>query len=113
MEFIGHNKLSAMLRWHDGPRRALRGGHPPLHERQLTAAVEVMNRYSGDFVYVHVWDYLDFSTFLVRALGGPIGYRVYEYHVHADDLPDGWTENVPTIEIDEHLRRPTRGYLIE
>ena len=90
MDFIGNNKLTAMLRVRvsNFNPRALAA---TLNNVQEADALEVLDRYHGDFTYVHATGGYGYGTFLVRTNGG-----LYTFRVAEEDLPERWSEVVPS-----------------
>jgi hypothetical protein len=97
-DFIGDAQLTAILREkvanYDPARLA-----PCLNSVESQIAVNKLNKYRGDFVYVHVRTAVNFSseednrfTFMVRSDDG--GY--YLFVVNSSLLSDNWNDNVPS-----------------
>jgi hypothetical protein len=90
MDFIGNNKLTALLRERvsNYNPRALA---TTLNNVQEEEALEVLDRYIGDFTYVLATGGFGYGTFLVRTNGG-----LYTFRVQQEDLPARWHEVVPS-----------------
>jgi hypothetical protein len=89
MEFIGNNKLTQILREKVANYHPMAFG-PCLNNVAAEAAHNVLNRYIGDFAYVHAQTTSTYSTFLVRS-----GEGFYTFIVNRNLLPEIWNDNVP------------------
>ena len=89
--FIGHNQLTAMLRERVNNYNHT-GLQPSLNNVEWAAAARVLDRYTGDFVYIHARSGNDYALFMVRA-----GEGNYLIRITNDTLPNGWQALVPFV----------------
>ncbi len=96
MNFIGHNQLTAQLRELVREREINynpAGLLPSLNIVEWEAATQILSHYHGDFKYVYARGGVGYALFMVIVDDA----RSYMFRISTDDLPSGWSQNVPSL----------------
>ena len=94
IDFVGNDHITALLQEEVANYRRANSAYAfqaSLNCVQWEETFAVLDRYRGDFTYVHARSGLDYSVFMVRSEG-----RIYIFRLRDSSLQSGWEQSVPS-----------------
>jgi hypothetical protein len=90
IDFVGNDHITALLQ-EQVANYVPYAFQASLNCVQWEETFTVLDRYRGDFIYVHARSGMDYSVFMVRA-----ERRIYIFRLPSSSLPIDWEQSVPS-----------------